>query len=75
MKNGNQNQEMKNQNMKNQNGAEQNGAKQNVPEVFEYKGQPVLCLNPTDRFTFSFGKAKAKMIVANFEQIKKFAES
>ncbi len=45
-------------------------------EYGEYKGNKLIILKKTDtdRFPFSFGKAKAKMIVENFEAIKKFAE-
>jgi len=41
----------------------------------EYQGKPVLQLfrSEEDRFPFSFGQAKAKLIVDNLEEIKKFA--
>ncbi len=44
------------------------------PQVSEFKGKPILTLNPGDRFPFSFGVAKAKMIMQNLEAIKKFIE-
>ena len=34
----------------------------------------ILKKDETDTYPFSFGKKKAKMIVENFEEIKKFAE-
>ena len=45
-------------------------------EYREYKGNKVIVLkrDENDRFPFSFGKSKAKLIVDNFEEIKKFAE-
>ena len=45
-------------------------------EYGEFKGNKMIILkrNPTDTFPFQFGKAKAKMIVENYEAIKKFAE-
>lgn len=44
-------------------------------EYGEYKGKPVLTLkkNEDDRFPFSMGKAKAKLIIENIEEVKKFA--
>ena len=45
-------------------------------EFSEFKGNKVIILkrNKDDNFPFSFGKSKAKLIVENFEAIKKFAE-
>ena len=45
-------------------------------EFGEFKGNKIIRLkrSPEDPFPFSFGKAKAKLIVENFEAIKKFAE-
>ena len=42
----------------------------------EYKGNKLIILkrNDDDKYPFSFGKTKAKMIVENFEAIKAFAE-
>jgi hypothetical protein len=42
----------------------------------EYKGNKLIILKRTaeDKFPFSFGKAKAKLIVEHFADIKKFAE-
>ena len=42
----------------------------------EYKGNKLIVLkkNEEDKFPFSFGKTKAKLIVENFEAIKQFAE-
>lgn len=50
-------------------------------EIGEYKGSPTITIHEVDDngarkpYPFSFGKAKAKLIVANYEQIKTFAES
>lgn len=45
-------------------------------EYKEFKGNKIICLKRSeeDQFPFSFGKAKAKLIVENFDEIKKFAE-
>jgi hypothetical protein len=42
----------------------------------EFKGNRMLIIKRTedDKYPFMFGKNKAKMIVENFEEIKKFAE-
>lgn len=47
-----------------------------VVEQSEYKGNKIIILkrDENDRYPFSFGKAKARLIVENFEAIKKFAE-
>ena len=41
-----------------------------------FKGNKVLTIkrDENDRYPFTFGKAKARMIVENFDEIKKFAE-
>ncbi len=44
------------------------------PIVQEFKGKPILVLNPGEKFTFSFGLQKAKLIVKHSEAIKKFVE-
>jgi len=43
-------------------------------ERTEYKGQPVLILkrNDNDKYPFSFGLSKARLIIEGFEEIKKF---
>jgi hypothetical protein len=45
-------------------------------EYGEFKGNKMIILkrNEDDKFPFQFGKTKAKMIVENYEAIKKFAE-
>jgi hypothetical protein len=45
-------------------------------EFGEFKGNKLIILkrSPDDNFPFQFGKAKAKLIVENYEAIKKFAE-
>lgn len=46
-------------------------------EFDEYKGNKMIKLldeNNDGKWPFSFGKTKAKLIVANFDEIKKFAE-
>ena len=47
-----------------------------VVEYGEFKGNKMIILKRGDdeRFPFSFGKNKAKMIVENFDAIKNFAE-
>lgn len=45
-------------------------------EYTEYKGNRILVLkrDGDDHYPFSFGKAKAKLIVEHLEEIKKFAK-
>ncbi|MCX6709888.1 MAG: hypothetical protein NTV63_02960 [Candidatus Woesearchaeota archaeon] len=45
-------------------------------EYGEYKGNKLIVIKktPDDKFPFSFGKTKAKLIVENFDAIKKFSE-
>jgi hypothetical protein len=47
-----------------------------IAERSEYKGRPILVLKRSEdeKFPFSFGLAKAKMILENIEEIKKFVE-
>jgi len=47
-----------------------------IVEYGEYKGNKLIILKRTedDKYPFSFGKGKARLIVENFEAIKKFAE-
>ncbi|HOT97261.1 MAG TPA: hypothetical protein PLG50_16560 [bacterium] len=46
----------------------------NKPVVGEFKGNPILTLNPDERFPFSFGLSKARLILAHIEEIKAFVE-
>lgn len=43
-------------------------------ERSEYKGKPIMVIkrDDQDKFPFSFGLSKAKMILENIEEIKKF---
>lgn len=45
-------------------------------ERSEYKGKPTLILRRSedDKFPFSFGLSKARLILENIEEIKKFVE-
>ena len=45
-------------------------------ERSEYKGKPVLIIrrNEDDKYPFSFGMTKARMILDNLEEIKRFVE-
>lgn len=45
-------------------------------EYTEYKGNKLIVLKRTenDKYPFSFGKGKARLIVENYAAIKKFAE-
>jgi len=47
-----------------------------VVEYSEFKGNKLIVLkrDNDDRFPFSFGKNKARLIVENFEAIKAFVE-
>jgi len=45
-------------------------------ERSEYKGKPVLIIRRSedDKYPFAFGLGKARMILENLEEIKKFVE-
>jgi len=45
-------------------------------EKTEYKGKPIIILkrNEEDKYPFSFGVSKAKLILENLDEIKKFVE-
>ena len=45
-------------------------------EKTEFKGKPVLILKRSeeDKFPFAFGLGKARLIMENIEEIKKFIE-
>lgn len=47
-----------------------------IAEESEFKGNPMIVLknDETDKFPFQFGVKKAKLIVENIEEIKKFVE-
>jgi hypothetical protein len=47
-----------------------------VVEYGEFKGNKMIILkrNEQDNFPFQFGKGKAKLIVENYDAIKKFVE-
>ncbi len=42
------------------------------PVIGEYKGNPILTLNPGERFPFSFGLSKAKLILMHLDEIRDF---
>jgi hypothetical protein len=46
-------------------------------KVGEYKGNPVISLfrDEDDRFPFTFGLSKAKLILENIDEIRKFVET
>lgn len=45
-------------------------------EKSEYKGKPIIVIkrDEEDKYPFSFGISKAKLILENLEEIKKFVE-
>lgn len=45
-----------------------------IIERSEFKGKPVMVIkrDAEDKYPFSFGLSKAKMILENLEEIKKF---
>lgn len=47
-----------------------------IVEESEYKGNPVLILknNEEDRYPFTFGVKKAKLMLEHIDDIKKFVE-
>ena len=45
------------------------------PQTGQYKGHPMIILNPDDRFPFQFGLNKAKLVLQHFDAIRSFVES
>ena len=45
------------------------------PVIEQYQGSATLCLNPEARYKFSFGVAKAKMILEHLAEIQAFVAS
>jgi hypothetical protein len=47
-----------------------------IVERGEFKGKPILIIKRSEdeKFPFSFGMTKARLIVENIEEIKKFVE-
>ena len=45
------------------------------PKVGQYKGHPMIILNPDDRFPFQFGLNKAKLVLQHIDAIRSFVES
>ena len=45
------------------------------PKVGQYKGHPMITLNPDDRFPFQFGLHKARLVLQHIEEIRKFVEN
>jgi hypothetical protein len=47
-----------------------------VVEFGDFKGNKMITLkrNAEDKYPFSFGRSKAKLIVEHFDEIKKFAD-
>ena len=43
-------------------------------EESEYKGSPILCLNPESPFKFQFGLSKAQLILEHIDDIRQFVE-
>jgi hypothetical protein len=54
--------------------AHSNSATSPCPKTAQYKGYPMIILNPDDRFPFQFGLHKAKLILQHYEDIRKFVE-
>ena len=46
----------------------------NGPTESEYKGRPILTLNPGEKYPFSFGLSKAKLILKYIDAIRAFVE-
>ena len=45
------------------------------PRVGQYKGHPMIILNPDDRFPFQFGINKAKLVLQNIDAIRSFVDT
>ncbi len=56
--------------------ADENVGAGTIVERSEFKGKPILILkrNAEDKYPFSFGVSKAKLMVENIEEIKKFIQ-
>lgn len=52
----------------------ENGGGKITAKVGEYKGNKVITLQNEGGFPFSFGRAKALLIIQYIEEIKKFVE-
>lgn len=54
----------------------ENEDKGSIVERGEYKGKPLLILKRSedDKYPFSFGMSKARLILENYEEIKKFVQ-
>ena len=44
------------------------------PKTGQYKGHPMIILNPDDRFPFQFGIHKARLIIQHIAEIREFVE-
>jgi hypothetical protein len=44
------------------------------PQTGQYKGHPMIILNPDDRFPFQFGLNKARLILQHIDEIREFVE-
>ncbi len=44
------------------------------PQTGQYKGHPMIILNPDDRFPFQFGLHKASLILQHINDIREFVE-
>jgi hypothetical protein len=51
---------------------QQQNQQENEPVIGEFKGNPVITLNPNSRYPFTFGLSKAKLILEHLDSIKKF---
>ena len=45
------------------------------PQTGQYKGHPMIILNPDDRFPFQFGLNKAKLVLQHVDAIRSFVEN
>jgi len=43
-----------------------------MPQESQWEGKPTIVLNPESKYKFSFGVAKAKLIIENIDAIKAF---
>lgn len=63
--------------MKTSNNASKSVTKPIAPQFGEYNGKPTITLKRTDedKYPFTFGAGKARLIVQHFDAIKKFVEA
>jgi len=53
----------------------ENNQNETQPVITDFKGNPMLTLNPDSKYPFSFGLGKARLVLEHSEAIQKFVAS